>query len=328
MNKPIHVKVAVHLVGQPEGAKNFGGILEHQGRDLEVLCLPAQVPSRIDVDVSHLLVGQSLHVRDLAPAGYQILDDPTKVIAQVARRRLRQSRWRARRRRPRRRVLRRRPRRRLRRREMARNADSAAPAPSFLVLGLGNPGDRYEDTRHNLGFRVVERVAASAGAKLAPGPGPYRLAHVSVSGTQGLIAEPTTYMNRAGVAAGELRRRFAGVEIGRLLAVCDDIDLPLGRVRFRPGGGDGGHKGLRSMIEELGTGDFPRLRLGIGRPQDPVVGDVVEHVLEPFGEAELESVEEMVSRAAQGVRVFVCEGILAAMNRFNAASLDPPGAGR
>jgi PTH1 family peptidyl-tRNA hydrolase len=201
-----------------------------------------------------------------------------------------------------------------------------SPAPTFAVVGLGNPGSRYEGTRHNLGFRVVEALAGSAGAKLSRGPGAFALAHVTLDGAAGLLVEPVTYMNRSGVAVKELLERFPDLAPDRLLVVCDDLDLPLGRVRFRAGGGDGGHKGLRSLVEVLGTRDFPRLRLGIGRPvPSDDATEVVDHVLDLFRDDEREAVEEVVARGAEGVRVFLAQGILAAMNRFNAASLDPPG---
>jgi PTH1 family peptidyl-tRNA hydrolase len=131
-------------------------------------------------------------------------------------------------------------------------------------------------------------------------------------------------MNRSGLAGRDLLDRF-GVALTRWLVVCDDLDLPLGRVRFRASGGDGGHKGLRSLIEELGTREFPRLRLGIGRPEDAEIADVVDHVLDPFRSEERETVETMVARGAEGVRMFVQEGLTAAANRFNRTSLDPPG---
>ncbi|MGQ0720837.1 MAG: aminoacyl-tRNA hydrolase [Candidatus Eiseniibacteriota bacterium] len=203
------------------------------------------------------------------------------------------------------------------------------PTPTFAVVGLGNPGSRYEGTRHNLGYRVVDALAGSAGVALPMGPGAYGLARASLGGAAGLLVKPVTFMNRSGVAVKELRERFPDLAPDRLLVVCDDLDLPLGRMRFRAGGGDGGHKGLRSLISELGTRDFPRLRLGIGRPETAGEStDVVDHVLDTFRDDERETVEEVVARGAEGVRIFLTEGVLAAMNRFNPASLDHPGAGQ
>ena len=126
-------------------------------------------------------------------------------------------------------------------------------------------------------------------------------------------------MNRSGSAARALLEWFGGPAVERVLVVTDDLDLPLGRMRFRSSGGPGGHNGLRSLIAELGTDAFPRLRLGIGRPEGTRRDDdVVEWVLEPFAEGERAVVQEVVERAAEGVRIFLAEGIVAAMSRFNA----------
>jgi PTH1 family peptidyl-tRNA hydrolase len=124
-------------------------------------------------------------------------------------------------------------------------------------------------------------------------------------------------MNRAGVAAGALLQRFEGIALSRFLVISDDLDLPLGRIRFRRAGGNGGHNGIRSIIDALGSQEFPRLRLGIGRPKEESAVDVVDWVLEPFEASELETVREVCGRSAEGVRTFVAEGIAAAMNRFN-----------
>jgi PTH1 family peptidyl-tRNA hydrolase len=189
--------------------------------------------------------------------------------------------------------------------------------PEFLVLGLGNPGPRYEDTRHNLGFRLVDALARSAGIRLGEGVGPYRAGRVTLDGVPGVLAAPATYVNRSGVAARLLCGRL-GLPPERLLVACDDLDLPVGKLRFRRRGGDGGHNGLRSIIEELDTKEFPRLRFGIGRPDADGTGEVIGHVLDRFAEEEKEPVEQAIARGVQGVRVFVTEGIDAAMNRFNA----------
>jgi PTH1 family peptidyl-tRNA hydrolase len=126
-------------------------------------------------------------------------------------------------------------------------------------------------------------------------------------------------MNRSGLAARSLRDRFAETPLSRFLVVVDDLDLPLGRIRFRREGGDGGHQGLSSLIEELESAAFPRLRLGIGRPAGENPEDVVEWVLEPFPEEERELVQAVTDRAADGVLVFAADGIEAAMNRCNPA---------
>jgi PTH1 family peptidyl-tRNA hydrolase len=198
-------------------------------------------------------------------------------------------------------------------------AEGQVPSsPDFLVLGLGNPGPRYAETRHNFGFFVVDRLAADARASFRAGPGPVVVCPLSSGRGPGLLAKPTVFMNRSGVAARSLLARWGEVPFSRLLVVIDDLDLPLGRIRFRREGGDGGHQGLSSVIEELETEDFPRLRVGIGRPGAAAEEDVVDWVLEPFPEEERDLVTGVTDRAAEGVRVFATEGIEAAMNRFNA----------
>ncbi len=203
--------------------------------------------------------------------------------------------------------------------ERARPEGAGLPAPpGFLVFGLGNPGPDYEATRHNLGFLVINALARSRGATLGEGPGPSLVCPLAVGEQRGAMAEPLTWMNRAGRAARALVDEFEGPDLSRLLVVTDDLDLPLGRIRFRRSGGNGGHNGLRSMIDELGSSDFPRLRLGIGRPEAGEPGAIVDWVLEPFDPAEREVVDEVVGRAVEAVEFFVGEGIEAAMNRYNA----------
>ncbi len=190
--------------------------------------------------------------------------------------------------------------------------------PDFLVLGLGNPGPEYDGTRHNLGFLVIDALAASEGETLREGPGPSHVCGYSVGRMRGILAKPMTLMNRSGSAARALVDRLEGPDLESILVVTDDLDLPLGRLRFRRSGGDGGHNGLRSVMGELGSGGFPRLRLGIGRPEEEAGRDAIDHVLAPFLDEERGAVTGVVERAVEGVRLFVAEGIDAAMNRFNA----------
>jgi PTH1 family peptidyl-tRNA hydrolase len=202
---------------------------------------------------------------------------------------------------------------------MAASRSAGVPeSPDFVVLGLGNPGEKYRDTRHNFGFLVTEALARAGGESLREGPGPSLIAGFTVGPSRGILAQPCTWMNRSGIAAREIVDRYGNPGLDRLLVVTDDLDLPLGRIRFRRGGGPGGHNGLRSLIEELRSSDFPRLRLGIGRPDRDEREDVVDWVLEPFAPEEREVVQEVVQEATKGVRVFVEEGVEAAMNRFNA----------
>lgn len=186
------------------------------------------------------------------------------------------------------------------------------------MLGLGNPGEQYRRTRHNFGFLVTDALAQASGVRFRTGPGPSLIGPFTAGGNRGILAQPRTWMNRSGIAARAILDRFGGPPPERLLVVTDDLDLPLGRMRIRSAGGAGGHNGLRSLIEELGTDAFPRLRLGIGRPDGDDREDVVDYVLEPFEEEEGAVVADVVERAAQGVRVILEKGIDAAMSRFNA----------
>jgi peptidyl-tRNA hydrolase, PTH1 family len=205
------------------------------------------------------------------------------------------------------------------------------PRPK-LVLGLGNPGERYAATRHNLGFRVVEELARRRGIELVEGECGCRLAHWGAPAGL-LLAQPQTFMNRSGHAARCLveRHGFAPAEV---LVVYDEVALPLGRLRLRPSGGPAGHRGMESVLGELRTDEVPRLRLGIapapaddspvdGSPVDgpPVDGpplDLVEYVLAPFAAGERETVDEMIVRAADACEAWAAEGAESAMNRFNA----------
>ena len=182
----------------------------------------------------------------------------------------------------------------------------------LAVVGLGNPGRKYRNARHNLGFRVADAVAGRLGSKWKKGGGPYRLA--TWPDQDVMLVKPTTYMNNSGIAVLDL---LDGYDLApeQLLVIADDLNLPLGAVRVRRKGSDGGHNGLASIIRLLESERFPRMRLGIGpQPEDQ---DLVGFVLSPFDEAEVPVVEEMVARAADAVQVIAVSGIDAAMNRFN-----------
>ncbi len=189
----------------------------------------------------------------------------------------------------------------------------------WIVLGLGNPGPDYEGTRHNAGFEVVQRLAARHGVSLRQVAHHARFACARVGGVPVLLAEPLTYMNRSGIAALALTRHFH-VPVERLLVVVDDVALPLGMIRVRKSGSAGGHNGLRSLIESLGSAAFPRVRVGIGAPPS---GQMVEYVLAPFSRQERAIMEEAFERAADAVEVVVERGLDVAMNTFNARSRGP-----
>lgn len=194
----------------------------------------------------------------------------------------------------------------------------------IAIVGLGNPGRRYRGTRHNVGREVVEHVAAALGVRLAD-DGWARTARARFGRAAVLLAVPETYMNVSGQAVADLARRRR-VAPGDLLVVHDDLDLPLGRLRLRPGNGAGGHNGVRSIIEHLGTKAFPRLRVGIGRPPEGVAAEAF--VLERFLSAERTVIDEAVGRAANAALAVVSDGLEAAMNRVNPRDAAPGAVGR
>jgi len=195
--------------------------------------------------------------------------------------------------------------------------------PPPVVIGLGNPGPRYAGTRHNLGFEVVETLARGAGAGFRQGRGDYLVAVSPVSDM--LLIRPSTYMNLSGSAVSAVCREL-GAEPGRVLVVLDDIALPLGTLRLRAKGSDGGHHGLASVIEALGSPEIPRLRLGVGPAVMPPAELLAAYVLARFEPEERPVVDRMVERASEAVKTWADSGIDVAMNRFNTQDreLDDP----
>ena len=190
-------------------------------------------------------------------------------------------------------------------------SDSAPPSRR-LVLGLGNPGERYRGTRHNLGFRVVRELAG----RMSIGLDRVECSALVGEADELLLAMPQTYMNRSGYAARCLTDRHE-IEPGHALVVYDDVELPLGRLRLRRSGGPGGHRGMESVIRNLRTEEVPRLRLGIRPQPDRAPDDLVEFVLEPFLADERQEVETLVERAADACRAWLEQDIETVMNRFN-----------
>jgi peptidyl-tRNA hydrolase, PTH1 family len=187
-----------------------------------------------------------------------------------------------------------------------------------LIVGLGNPGREYEHTRHNVGFQVAEALADRYRVTLkSRASWKARVAKIAEIGDGVLLAEPTTFMNLSGWAVREIAG-FHKLAPSDVLVVVDDADLPLGRLRLRTSGSAGGHNGLKSVIQELGTIEFPRLRVGVGRQ----AGELKNHVLGRFSVEEKAQIDAAVKRAADAAELFAKENILAAMNRFNAAQVD------
>ncbi|HVL15080.1 MAG TPA: aminoacyl-tRNA hydrolase [Gemmata sp.] len=187
-----------------------------------------------------------------------------------------------------------------------------------LIVGLGNPGPKYAGTRHNIGFEVVDYLAAG------PGCSTYRekfeafVAEMKEGDETVLLVKPLTFMNLSGRAV-RAAADFYKLDPTQVLVICDDFNLPLGKLRVRAKGSHGGQNGLRNIQEQLGTDAYARLRIGVG---EPAVGDAVDHVLSKFKPGERKAIEESVANAAQAALVWVRQGTEAAMNRFN-GSEDP-----
>ncbi|MFH0803207.1 MAG: aminoacyl-tRNA hydrolase [bacterium] len=183
-----------------------------------------------------------------------------------------------------------------------------------ILVGLGNPGQEYRSTRHNIGFMVMDFLASRFRVSFSRRGFFSIRAEGSVEGEPVVLAKPLTYMNLSGKALAALAGKYS-LPASHLLVICDDLNLSPGVIRLRAGGSAGGHKGLISIIETLGTKDFPRLRVGIGNP--PPGMDARDYVLEPPGAEETAALEAGVEEAAEAVVCFLKEGLPAAMNRFN-----------
>lgn len=182
-----------------------------------------------------------------------------------------------------------------------------------LIVGLGNKGEKYKDTPHNLGFMVVERLSQLYKTPFKKKLPTAFLAEFRLNREKIILAKPLTFMNLSGRAVSEIMKRKR-ISVKDILVVCDDFNLTFGKLRIRPYGSAGGHHGLRSIIENLETENFCRLRIGIGKPD---ITDISDYVLRRFDKRELETVASMLERAVEAILVFVREGIEKAMNKFN-----------
>ena len=184
-----------------------------------------------------------------------------------------------------------------------------------MIVGLGNPGRKYEQTKHNVGFMTVDRLAQNAGVNFKKNPFEAEVAEFFVNQEKVLLVKPQTFMNESGRAVGPLMTYF-GIQSEELLVIYDDLDLALGKLRLRQKGSAGGHNGIKSIISHLGHQDFKRIKIGIGRPQPKMT--VVNHVLSPFAKEDLPLIEGSLQRATEA-----CEYLLAghdftqAMDQFN-----------
>ncbi len=183
----------------------------------------------------------------------------------------------------------------------------------YLLVGLGNPGKRYESTRHNIGFMVLEKIAAGLEIELKQKSFDALWGKGAVSGKNVLLAKPQTYMNLSGTAVRRLQSFFK-TETSNLIVIHDDLDLPFGSVRLKAGGGTAGHKGLASIESNLGTSDFMRVRLGIGKPVDK--SRIEGYVLEPFRKEEQDVLPEIIGLAAEASAEIVLNGLQKALSKY------------
>lgn len=185
----------------------------------------------------------------------------------------------------------------------------------YMIVGLGNPGPAYAANRHNVGFRCVERLGAAYNLRFDRRQKKALVARGTIGERQVVLVKPQTFMNESGLAVAPLAR-FYKVEPTRLLVVYDDLDLPPGTIRLRAGGGSGGHRGMLSIIEKLGTQQFPRLRIGIGRP--PGQMDPAAYVLQDFSAEEELALDMTLQLATEAIVTWLNYGIEVAMSRYNA----------
>jgi len=185
---------------------------------------------------------------------------------------------------------------------------------TYLVAGLGNPGRDYRLTRHNIGFMAIDAIANSLGAKLTKVQFKAIVGSGLIGSRKIILAKPQTYMNLSGQAVVSLMH-FYKIPPENLMVINDDIDLPFGTIRIRPGGGSAGQKGIQSIIDRLGSQEFPRLRLGIGRPSGQM--DPKDYVLHTFSAGESELLKVVLDKAVDAVKTFVGADLDTAMNKFN-----------
>ena len=189
----------------------------------------------------------------------------------------------------------------------------------FLITGLGNPGREYKNTRHNIGFLQVDALAATLGTRFSRVESKALVTKASYQGRRLILAKPQTYMNLSGQAVAALVR-FYKIPLENILIVYDEVDLPFGILRLRPKGGSAGHKGIRSILERLGTQEIPRVRIGVDRP--PGRMDAAAYVLQDFTRAEHDELPQILQIGVEAIQTFLAEGLEAAMTRYNGQAID------
>ena len=191
-----------------------------------------------------------------------------------------------------------------------------------LIVGLGNPGKAYAHNRHNIGFRCINHLARLHSISIKGHQCQSQVGTGKIASVEVLLAKPKTFVNLSGEAVGRLMRKYS-IPVNNLIVIYDDLDLPLGKLRLRPSGSAGGHKGINSIISALGSEDFPRIKVGIGHPtteDGAVITDedvIVGHVLSDFTPQEEAAIKPAIATAAEAIHCILTEGIVAAMNKFN-----------
>jgi PTH1 family peptidyl-tRNA hydrolase len=185
---------------------------------------------------------------------------------------------------------------------------------TYLIVGLGNPGREYRENRHNVGFMLMDRLAVKLNARFTRLQSKALVASAAYNEDKIILAKPQTFMNLSGQSVQGLVH-FYKLPLTNLLVAHDDLDLPPGTIRIRPDGGSAGQKGMTSILERFGTDEFPRLRLGIGRP--PGQMQAPDYVLQDFSKGDMSIISETLNRAVEAVLTFVTEGLDAAMNKYN-----------
>lgn len=187
-------------------------------------------------------------------------------------------------------------------------------SPTYLIVGLGNPGRQYQSSRHNIGFMLVSHLAEKLDIAFTRVQSKALVTKTNYQGSSVILAKPQTYMNLSGHAVSPLVR-FYKIQLDHLLVVYDDVDLPYGRIRIRPSGGSAGQKGMQSIISQLGTQEFPRMRLGIGRP--PGSKGAASYVLRDFSGEDADFLPPILDRGVEAVLTYITEDLTTAMNRYN-----------
>ncbi len=191
-----------------------------------------------------------------------------------------------------------------------------------LIVGLGNPGRGYANNRHNAGFVCLNHFAKRQGIRFDKKQSKARMGSGEIAGSEVVVAKPQTYMNRSGQSVSLLVKKF-NVSLDNLIVIHDDLDLPLGKIRIRQGGGSGGHKGIGSIITELGSQNFIRIRVGVGRPvknegsTEFSEDEIINYVLSDFTPDEKQTITQVIPTVSEAILCLLTEGLVAAMNRYN-----------